>query len=72
MTLFVFRKKHPSRKLPYKVPLYPVTPILFILACIFMLYSSLAFTGKGALIGAAFLALGIPVYIFSLRQKKSY
>lgn len=71
ITLFIFRKRYTNRKLPYKVPLYPVTPVLFILACSFMLYSSLAFTGKGALVGAAFLIAGIPVYFFSLKQKKS-
>jgi basic amino acid/polyamine antiporter, APA family len=71
VTLFIFRKRHSAKNLPYKVPLYPVTPILFLLACIFMLYSSLAFTGKGALVGASFLVLGIPVYLLSLRQKKS-
>lgn len=61
MSLFVFRFKHDADEFPYKVPLYPLTPILFLLACGYMLYSSLAFTGPGALFGVGILCLGIPV-----------
>ncbi len=61
MSLFVFRFRHDIDEFPYKVPLYPLTPILFLLACGYMLYSSLAFTGPGALFGVGILCLGIPV-----------
>ena len=61
MSLFVFRFQHDIDEFPYKVPLYPLTPILFLLACGYMLYSSLAFTGPGALFGVGILCLGIPV-----------
>ncbi len=70
VSLFILRRKNNTRNIPYKVPLYPATPLLFIAACLFMLYSSLAFTGEGALVGAGFLALGIPVYLLTLKQKK--
>lgn len=69
-TLFIFRRQHTRDEIPYRVPLYPLTPLLFIAACGFMLYSSLAFTGKGSLIGAGFLVLGIPVYLLTLKQEK--
>jgi len=61
MSIFVFRYQYDKSELPYKVPLYPLTPILFLLACAYMLYSSLAFTGPGALFGVGILCLGIPV-----------
>jgi basic amino acid/polyamine antiporter, APA family len=70
-SLFILRKKNKNKEIPYKVPFYPITPLLFIAACGFMLYSSLAFTGKGALIGAGFLVLGIPVYLLMHSQKKT-
>ncbi len=70
LTLFIFRMKNGASELPYKVPLYPVTPILFLIACISLLYSSLAYTGIGALIGSAFLIAGIPVYYFGLIYKR--
>lgn len=69
-TLFVFRNKHKRSEIPYRVPLYPITPLLFIAACGFMLYSSLAFTGTGSLVGAGFLVLGIPVYLLTRAQER--
>jgi basic amino acid/polyamine antiporter, APA family len=68
-SLFILRQKIGKEDIPYKVPFYPVTPLLFIMACGFMLYSSLAFTGAGALVGAGFLVLGIPVYLLTLKQQ---
>lgn len=70
ISLFILRRKNKNTESSYKVPFYPITPILFIAACIFMLYSSLAFTGKGAFVGAGFLLVGIPVYLFTVKQKK--
>lgn len=69
-SLFVFRFRNDARDLPYKVPLYPITPILFILACIYMLYSSLLFTGPGALYGVGILSLGIPVLLYEYYKKR--
>ncbi len=69
-SLFIFRSRHKQSEIPYRVPLYPLTPLLFIAACGFMLYSSLAFTGAGSLAGAGFLVLGIPIYLLTLRQEK--
>jgi basic amino acid/polyamine antiporter, APA family len=67
VTLFILRQKYKIKNRPYKVPLYPLTPLLFLLASGYMLYSSLAFTGIGALFGAAFLVLGIPLYFLALK-----
>lgn len=71
ISLFILRKKHPNIKRPFKVPLYPLTPILFIVFCSYMLYSSLSFTGIGSLVSVAILFTG---WIFSLifsKKKKS-
>lgn len=65
LTLFVFRYRDNSVKLPFSVPFYPVTPILFLIACIYMLYSSLVFTGMGAFVGMGLLILGIPIYLLA-------
>lgn len=67
ITLFIFRSRSGKDSLPFSVPLYPITPILFLLACIYMLYSSLVFTGMGALVGVAVLAVGVPVYLLARR-----
>ncbi len=43
---------------PFRVPLYPVLPALFIATNAYLLWSSLAYTGEGALLGVAILAAG--------------
>lgn len=70
LTLFIFRYRHGPDRLPFRVPLYPATPILFIAACVYMLYSSLAFTGTGAFVGVAILAAGVPVYFWARNYEK--
>ncbi len=62
--LFVLRAKNPDRHLPFRVPLYPVTPLLFCATCLYMLYSSVAYTGYGALMGMGVVVLGVPLILF--------
>jgi amino acid transporter len=62
--LIVLRVREPGRVLPYKVPLYPLTPILFCGTCAYMLHASIAYTGISALIGLAVLAAGAPLLLF--------
>src|SRR5690606_21662135 len=66
ISLFVLRKKEPGAARPFRVPLYPVTPIIFCGSCAYLLYSSLAYTGVGAFLGVAVLALG-PLFFFVVR-----
>lgn len=73
VTLFVFRRK--STDVPaFRVPLYPVIPIVFCAACIYMLYSSINYVrfavefGVAVLAGLAIMAAGIPLY-FLVRDR---
>lgn len=68
VALMVLRAKRPDAPRPFKVPLYPVTPILFIGFCGYLLYSSLMFTGKGAWVGVGFILAGLLVYL-ALRKR---
>jgi amino acid transporter len=65
ISLFIFRRREPDRILGYRVPLYPVTPIIFVLTCIYLLYSSLEYTGIGALVGVGVLVAGTPLLLLS-------
>jgi basic amino acid/polyamine antiporter, APA family len=56
--LFVLRRREPDAPRPFKVPLYPILPAIFCLTNAYLLYSSLAYTGVGALIGAGVVAVG--------------
>ncbi len=63
LSLFVLRKKYPDIERPFVVPLYPATPFLFCCMCLFMLWSSVAYTGKGALWGVVVMLTGIPFLV---------
>jgi amino acid transporter len=56
--LFVLRVREPERERPITVPFYPVLPAIFCLTSAYLLYSSIAYTGAGALVGIAILCAG--------------
>lgn len=58
IALFVLRRKEPHAERPFRVPLYPLTPLVFCLTSAYLLYSSLAYTGFGALVGIGVLGVG--------------
>ena len=62
-SLFVFRWRDPQREVPFRVPLYPVTPALFCATCAWMMYSSLAYAGIGSILGVVVLLLGVPLLL---------
>lgn len=70
VSLFVFRYRKVLSEGAYRVPLYPVPPVLFLTASGYMLYSSLSYTGAGAMAGAAILLAGVPVYLVARRFEK--
>jgi amino acid transporter len=73
LTLFLFRRTETAAPL-FRVPLYPVIPILFCLACVYMLYSSINYVrfavsfGVPVLAGIAVMAAGIPLYFLAKRK----
>jgi amino acid transporter len=67
-SLFRLRQTDPARPRPFRVPLYPVTPLLFCATCAYMLYSSVVYAGTLTLVGIAPLVLGVPVYFASKRK----
>jgi len=69
VSLFVLRRRDPDAPRPFKVPLYPVLPLIFCATSAYLLYSSLAYTGKGALVGVGVLAVG-GLLLLSLKDPK--
>ena len=63
VALFVLRRREPARARPFRVPLYPATPLLFCATSAAMLYSSVAYAGPGALLGVAVMLAGVPVLL---------
>lgn len=57
-SLLVLRVRAPGLPRPFRVPLYPLTPLLFCATCAYLLYASVRHTGAGALVGLAVLGVG--------------
>ncbi|MES2536752.1 MAG: amino acid permease [Pseudomonadota bacterium] len=79
IALFVLRIRDADAVRPFKVPLYPLLPLVFCLSCAYMLWSSLSYVSSQALggfnaawIGVVVLASGaIVLLFFSLRPQKT-
>jgi amino acid transporter len=67
ISLFVLRIKEPQVGRPFRVPLYPVTPLIFCASSLYMLWSSLVYTGVGALAGVLILMAGVPLLVWAWR-----
>jgi amino acid transporter len=59
--LIVLRRREPTTARPFRVPLYPLTPVLFCIVAAYMMHASVAYAGRGALLGLAVMLAGIPV-----------
>lgn len=66
--LFILRWRHPAQPLPFRVPLYPLTPALFCLTCLYMLHASLKHTGSAAWVGVAVLLIGLPILLLKRNE----
>ena len=75
ISLFVLRRQKPDNEDHFKVPLYPLTPILFSATCAFMLYSSVDYAMSkdpgsiGALLGLGVLLAGIPLMLIAKKRE---
>ena len=65
LSLFVLRVREPATARPFKVPLFPLLPLLFCAMCAYMLWASLSYVYSKSLggwnaawIGVAVLAIG--------------
>jgi len=68
-SLMVLRRREPSAERPFRVPLYPIVPLSFCGIAAFMLYSSVAYAGRGALLGVAVMLAGLPLFAFAGRAR---
>lgn len=66
--VLILRKKMPNEPRPFKVPLYPVIPILFTLFCIFLVVNTIIESPGNTKLGLLLLALGLPFYYIYKRK----
>jgi len=69
--LFILRYKDDSVR-PFKVPLYPITPLIFCASCAYLAYSSIMYAhSKGAVAISMYVMLAGLVALIFLRFKKA-
>jgi amino acid transporter len=66
LSLFVLRVKESEVTRPFRVPLYPFTPFFFCMTCVYMLQSSVAYTGVKAFARLAVLLAGVPLLLLTV------
>jgi basic amino acid/polyamine antiporter, APA family len=69
--VFILRKKMPDVPRPYKVWGYPYTPIIFIVFSFLFLLNSLISDTRDAAMGSVLILLGLPIYFYWKKRKKS-
>ena len=62
-TLFVVRRRGEPHE-GYRVPFYPLAPLLFCLAAVYVVAGSILSNPRNAAIGALLIAAGAPVFMF--------
>jgi amino acid transporter len=74
LSLFFLRRQQPVNADHFRVPLYPLTPILFCAMCAFMLYSSTNYamskdpSSLGAQLGIGVLLAGVPLMLLAKKR----
>ena len=68
--VIVLRKKRPDLPRPYKTWGYPVTPVLFILAAVFISMNSFINEFRNAIIGLVIILLGVPAYFYWKNKRR--
>ncbi len=62
------RKIKPQMERPYKVPLYPIIPIIAILGGIFVVLSTLITQPSNSIVGLIITLIGLPVYEYMKKK----
>jgi amino acid transporter len=69
--LFILRYKDDAVR-PFKVPLYPITPLIFCASCGYLAYSSIMYAhSKGAVAISMYVMIAGVVALIFLRLKKT-
>ncbi len=66
--IFLLRNKFPHNNRSYRVPGYPIVPLVFILVASWFVVNTLVEQTTDSLVGLVLLLLGVPFYLYWKRQ----
>ena len=70
-SIFVYRRKFPNRERPYRVPGYPLTPLLFIIPSLAIVINTIFAAPKQAAVGIVIVLAGAPAYFVWRRNART-
>lgn len=68
--VILLRKREPNLERPYKVPLYPIVPMIAIIGGGYVVISTLMTQTQNALLGLGIALIGLPIYVAISKSKK--
>jgi APA family basic amino acid/polyamine antiporter len=74
VSLFVLRRKYPDTERPFKVPLYPLTPVVFCLACGYLAYSSITYAASQQAVHVSLVVMAaglVALLVLKVRNAKA-
>jgi basic amino acid/polyamine antiporter, APA family len=71
LSVIALRRKEPGLTRPFRVPGYPIVPLLFAATAGAIVVNTLIATPRESIIGLAFIALGIPIYWMQRKLRKT-
>jgi APA family basic amino acid/polyamine antiporter len=71
LSIFVYRRKYPDAVRPFRVPGYPVTPILFVASAALLVLNTIVSQPARAAIGLVVVLSGVPAYYWWRRSTRA-
>jgi len=71
ISVFLFRKRGIGSNNLYKVPIYPITPIIALLGAIYIIVSTIVRTPMDALLSIGIVVIGIPIFFILESRNKN-
>jgi basic amino acid/polyamine antiporter, APA family len=71
-SVFIYRRREPDAVRSYRVPGYPLTPLIFIVAAAGLVANTIATQPLRAGIGLGVVSLGVPAYVFWRRRARMH
>jgi APA family basic amino acid/polyamine antiporter len=70
VALLVLRAKDPATPRPFRVPGYPLVPLIFCGWCAYMVIGTVFYDALKSLIGLCILCVGLPLYFIPKKLKE--
>jgi APA family basic amino acid/polyamine antiporter len=69
-SVFVFRRTRPDAPRPFKTWGYPLTPALFVVAAVAIVFSVIRVSPVQSAVGAALMVAGVPAFYYWTKKSK--